>query len=468
MILPAPLVADQPEPPQLRVLAGGNAERQAVTLDRFMAWYDRHFDLVGMLGNINDGRSLARVKVPLPTVLLAALTMFWVGMESVHELEDRLRHNAGLRALLGRLTDYGKAFCEDTVRAATSVLDPSQLRGLIHAQAKRGTRQWGARYCADCELAARLRPIHASALAAKLVIAIDGHELHSSPTRCCDDCRQRTRTVQRGGKAVAVVEYYHTIVVAQWVGTHPALVLDFEPVKPGKGELSTAYRLLERLGRQYGDEIGIVLADALYDCNPWRTLARKHGYRLVHAHRDTRRDPGRTARRELDARDRRREKPDITYRDVRNGNHYAVWEQTIREGSQRYIEAIRTGKDGTVHKAVIITDLPVVSASAVAAVILYETRWWIENSAFHELAGRWSFDHAFVHKGRPAAVLTFVALAILAFNAMHVYVYRHLHRQPGVRPRPLSAYRADLRETMILCSRRRYREEYAAALAHDP
>ena len=468
MILPAPRVNDQPSPPQLRVFPGGNAEQQPATLDRLFGWYGRHFDLPGSFEDITDGRSLSRVKVPLPTVLLAVVTMFWVGMSSVHELEDRMRHNAGLRALLGRLTGYDKAFCEDTVRDATSVLDPSLLRGLLHAQAKRGTLQWGARYCADCELTTRLRPIHASALAAKLVVAIDGHELHASPTRCCDDCRQRTRTVQRGGKTVTFTEYYHTIVVAQWVGTHPALVLDFEPVKPGKGELSAAYHLLERVGRQYGDKIGIVLADALYDCNPWRSLARKHRYKMVHAHRDTRRDPGRTARRELDARDRRREKPDITYRDASNGNHYAVWEQPISEGSQRYIEAIRTGKDGTVHKASIITDLPAGSASAVAAVILYETRWWIENSAFHELAGKWSFDHAFVHKGRPAAVLAFVALAILAFNAMQVYVYRHLHRQPGARPRPLNAYRADLRETMILCTRRRYSEDYAAALARDP
>ena len=467
MILPAPRLADQ-LPPPLRLLAGGRVERQPVTLDRFIAWYSRHFDLLGALGCVGDGRSQARVKVPLPTVLFAAVTMFWVGMESVHELEDRLRHNAGLRALLGRLTGYGKSFCEDTVRAAASVLDPWQLRGSVHAQAKRGTQQWGARYWADCELAARLRPIHASKLAAKLVIAIDGHEVFRSSTRCCSDCRARNRSVKRGGKTFTVVEYYHTIVVAQWVGTHPALVLDFEPVKPGKGELSTAYRLLERMGRQYGDKIGIVLADALYDCNPWRSLARKHGYKLVHAHRDTRRDPGRTARRELDARDRERKKPDLTYQDASNGNHYAVWEQEIPEGNQRYIEAIRTGKDGTVHKATILTDLPVGSASAVAAVLLYETRWWVENSAFHELQGRWSFGHAFVHKDRPAAAWAFVSLAILAFNAMQVYVYRHLQQQPGTPRRPLSAYRADLRETMILCSRGRYREAYTVAMAHDP
>ena len=47
-------------------------------------------------------------------------------------------------------------------------------------------------------------------------------------------------------------------------------------------------------------------------------------------------------------------------------------------------------------------------------------------------------------------------------------VYRHLQQQPGTPRRPLSAYRADLRETMILCSRGRYREAYTVAMAHDP
>ncbi len=467
MILASPRAVDQTPVPALRVLAGGLAEQQPVTLDRFIGWYGRHFDLVGEFGRIDDGRSPAHVKVPLQTVLLAAVTMFWVGMKSVHELEDRLRYNAGIRAFLGRLTDCGKAFCEDTVRDAVSVLEPGQLHAIIHEQCKRGIAQWGARHWANCELARRLRPIHVSQLAAKLVIAIDGHELFRSSTRCCSDCRVRNKRVKRGGKTIHVPEYYHSIVVASWVGTHPALVLDFEPVKPGNGELSTAYRLLARLAREYRDKIGIVLADALYDCNPWRSLARKHGYKLVHAHRDTRRDPGRTALRELDARDRAREKPDLTYQDTRTGSHYAVWEQPILEGNQRYIEAIRTGKDGTVHKATIITDLPVGPANAVAAVLLYEERWSIE-SAFHELSGRWSFDHAFVHKGRPTAVLAFVALAILAFNAMQMYVYRHLQGQPGARRRPLSAYRADLRETMILCSRGKHREAYAVAMVHDP
>jgi transposase len=446
----------------LRVLKGGSAETQPVTLDRLVGWYRRHFDLLGALEGVTDGRVASRVQVPLPTLLLAVVVGFWVGIKSVSELADRLRHNVGLRALLGRLTGYERPFCDDTVRDTVAKLDPGELRALVHAQCQRGTQQWGARHYVECELASRLRPINSSHLAAKLVVAIDGHELFSSPTRCCKDCRVRNKTVERGGKKVTVVEYYHTLVVAFWVGTHPGLVLDFEPVPPGKGELSTAYKLLERLGRVYGKAIGIVLADALYDCEPWRALAQKQNYRVVHAQKDKRRDPGHSARRALDRRDPERRNPDWTHRDPVAHDVYRVWEQSIAEGARRYIDATRTSRDGTVHRVTLVTDLPMEMANAVAVVRLYEVRWWIENTAFHELQGQWALGHAYVHKGRPAAVLAYVTLGILAFNAMQMYVYRHLHRQPGANPRPLIAYRHDLRETMILCSRK------ASARADDP
>jgi hypothetical protein len=469
MMLPKPRVADQGASSQaLRVLAGEQGP-QPVTLDKFIGWYGRHYDLVGAFDELTDGRVAGKVQIPFPTLLLSVVIGFWVGIESVSSVEDRVRHNPGLRALLGRLTGYDKAFSDEAIRDVASKLSTDELRGLIRSQCERGAKQWGARYFAECELARRLRPVCSSHLAAKLVIAIDGHELFTSQARCCADCRVRNKTVVRNGKKQKVTEYYHSIVVAHWVGTHPGLVLDFEPVKPGKGELSTAYKLLARLGQSYGKAIGIVLADALYDCEPWRALARKHDYRVVHAQKDERRDPGRTARRALDTRDPDRKRPDWTYTDQKTGVVYAVWEQPIAEGARRYIDSTRTSKDGkTFHRATLVTNLPKEKANAVAVVLLYESRWFIENQAFHELAGRWSFGHAFVHQGRPAAVWAFVALAILAFNAMQMYVYRHLHRQPGVKPRPLSAYRNDLRETMILCSRSSSQSVGALACARPP
>lgn len=69
--------------PPLRVLAGGLGEHQPVTLDRFIGWYARRFGLIEALGRVGDGRVLSRVTVPLPTVLLAVVTMFWIGRERI-------------------------------------------------------------------------------------------------------------------------------------------------------------------------------------------------------------------------------------------------------------------------------------------------------------------------------------------------------------------------------------------------
>ena len=49
----------------------------------------------------------------------------------------------------------------------------------------------------------------------------------------------------------------------------------------------------------------------------------------------------------------------------------------------------------------------------------------------------------------------FTLLALLAFNAMQVYVYRHLRLQPGAAHLCLLDYREDMRDTMILCGQPR-------------
>ena len=58
----------------------------------------------------------------------------------------------------------------------------------------------------------------------------------------------RWKEVKRGKDLTEVVpEYYHQVVVAHWIGTHPALVLDFEPVLPGESEWTAAARMVPRL-----------------------------------------------------------------------------------------------------------------------------------------------------------------------------------------------------------------------------
>jgi hypothetical protein len=80
------------------------------------------------------------------------------------------------------------------------------------------------------------------------VVAVDGHELWASRARCCAHCLQREVVV--GG--IPRVEYYHRVVVAQWVGVTPPGILDVERIHPREGEVVAARRLVARVLQTYG------------------------------------------------------------------------------------------------------------------------------------------------------------------------------------------------------------------------
>jgi len=368
--------------------------------------------------------------------------MFWLGWPSLLSLEDQLRHHRALRRVL-KLVGYAKPISDDTFRNGLDSLGLEGLRSVLHRLCLRALKGWGARRYLECALARRLRPLHAHPLTARAVVAIDGHFLFctSSPKRRCPDCVERV--VIRGKKRVT--EYYHMAVVAQWIGTHPALVLDFEPLKPGENELVAVKRLIPRLAEVYGARIGILIADAFYDNEPFRRLAAKAGYATVIVHKDDRYDPGRSANRALDKRDPARMAPDWTHMSA--GARYRVWEEAA--DGRRLVEVRRTDAQGE-WKSQCLTDLPASVAPAVAVGMLVEERWGIENTGFHELVGAWNLDRAYVHASKPTAAWAFVLLALLAYNVFQLFAYRQLKLDPQRPMRTLRALRRDLATTLGL------------------
>lgn len=424
--------------------AGARKARQPLTLttsDAFFRWV-REFGLLDALKGVPDGRQALKTRIPLPALLLGVLSMFWLGWPSLLALDDHLRHQGFLCRLLRRV-GYSRPISDDTFRRGLDKLCLESLRRVLHRLCLRSLKGWGAGRFRDSALALRLRPIHAHALAARAVVAIDGHHLFQSPcqTRTCPDCLPTI--VTRNGERVT--EYYHMAVVAQWVGTHPALVLDFEPLRPGEGELSAAKRLIPRLAEVYGQRIGVLLADAMYDNVPFRSMAAKAGYATVIVHKDECRDPGRSGARALERRDPQRTSPD--WKHVDRGSRYRVWEEDV-EG-RRLVEVRRTDAKGE-WKTQCVTDLPASRAPAVAVGMLIEERWGIENTGFHELVGAWNLDRAYVHAGRPTAAWAFVTLALLAYNVFQLFAYRHLKLDPARPERTLQALRRDLVVTLGL------------------
>ena len=235
--------------------------------------------------------------------------------------------------------------------------------------------------------------------------------------------------------------------MAQWVGTHPAIILEFEELRPGDNELLAAYRLLIKLGKLYGQALDIIVADGLYDGEPFRALCRRLGYYWVTRQKNELIDPGKAFRKAIDRRDPDRQNPDSRYLERSRQQQYQVWEES--DIGYRFVWARRIAQSSSLPPAepftgACMTSLPADRAPAVAVAMLMETRWAIENTAFHELATAWKLDRPYVHAGRSVAVTMILILAFVAYNAMQTFFYRELGISPERPARTIGAICATL------------------------
>ena len=412
----------------------------------------RALGLVKRLERVEDDRDPARATVPTVDVLRATLFGFVLNLGSVRAIEDRLKRSAGFRALAG----VTEPMCDDTMRDVLTRVVHTGVEELMRFTAKRELLRWRTGRYRECLLARRLAPLNCSFLAAKAVIALDGHETHCSEVVRCPECQVRTKTVKRGKQLVVVEEYFHKLVVAQRIGAHPAVVLDAEPIHPGEGEQTAAYRLVARLGVFYGpDLVGIIVADALHDSEPFRSAVREAHFKCVVRHKNADRQPGRALAAEVDRRDPKREKPNCSHRDPVTGRRYDYWTEQEPHGGRRYVEVRRTGPKPSdpVRTGALVTDLDA-SIPAMAAWIVMEMRWIQENTGFHELAGQFDLDRAYVHKDRPTAAWAVVLLALTAYNVWQGYLYRRLGLDPAKPGRTWGDLRRDIFESLHQLLRR--------------
>jgi len=370
--------------------AGKEADRLHASLSSFITWVRRRFDLFDLLGRVPDGRDPRKTRIPLSAILLAVMAMFWLGLPSLRALDDRLKRSSALQRLLA-LVGWPASISDDSFAEALERLGMEGLRQAFYRIAKREIKRWRAGRFRKCALARRLKeiiPRGSSGLVSRLLVAIDGHELFCTERRSCKRCLTRKVKRKIGNQIVEVEERYHRIVSAQWIGTHPAIVLDFEEFEPGENELYPAYRLVERLSSVYGYDIGILVADALFDNEPFRHLARTAGYRTVIRQKDPNRKLAILCQHNIDYRDSDRQSPDSRHLDPYTKKKYECWVELAWPGckGERYIEVRRTsptpkGQKETINLGAIVTDLHFDEAPAVAVAMLMEARWEIGASS---------------------------------------------------------------------------------------
>lgn len=373
------------------------------------------------LQDVGDARRPGPRRVPMGAVLTAAVAGFASGLGAVRSWEDALRHRAPYRHLL-RATGHTGTISDDTFALALASASLPDLQAVLRAQAKRELQRWSTGPHAESRLGRDLIKLGARKLAAWPVLAIDGHTLFTSQHHKCEACLPV--------KTPAFSGWCHKVVVAQWVGSHPAMVVDFEPIGPSDGEskdseMAAAKRLLARVTEALPGAFRVLLLDALYDCEPMRAAIKRTEMAYVIRHKDPRRALGGDGVRAIQARDPEGVKPDGVFQ-RRDGQVVKVWQAFEAPQGRRTVAFRRPGAD----QGACVTNLSAAVAPPEAVATLMMERWSQENTGFHELAGQLKLDRAYVHKGRANAAWTVVAVAFITYNAWQAYLYRVLKLDP--------------------------------------
>ena len=128
----------------------------------------------------------------------------------------------------------------------------------------------------------RNKALDAGGVRGRIVAALNGIEVLSSYSRCCDSCLERRVLARQAGLKTEQLQYYHRAVGCQIVSSPAKPFLPLEWLQPGEGEDTAALRLLSRLPDLYGSRFfDILLVDALYAQAPVLQLADRIGWNLV-------------------------------------------------------------------------------------------------------------------------------------------------------------------------------------------
>lgn len=405
------------------------------TFAAFLRSSETRHALGSSLQEVGDARRPGPRRVPMGAVLTAAVAGFASGLGAVRSWEDALRHRASYRHML-RATGHTGTISDDTFALALDSASLSDLQAILRKQAKHELQRWSTGPHAESRLGRELIKLGARQLAAWPVLAIDGHTLFTSQHHKCEACIPV--------KTPAFSGWGHKVVVAQWVGSHPAIVVDFEPIAPRDGaskdsEMAAAKRLLARVAADLPDAFRVLLLDALYDCEPMRSAIARTGMAYVIRHKDPRRALGGDGVRAIQARDPEGVRPDGVFK-RRDGKVVKVWQAFEAPQGRRTVTFRRPSAD----QGACVTNLPASVAPPAAVAMLMMERWSQENTGFHELAGQLNLDRAYVHKGRANAAWTVVAVALIAYNAWQAYLYKVLRLDPLRPGRTWSDLRRDM------------------------
>lgn len=380
-------------------------------LRRFARYIDKQFDFGNLVAGLTDRRQCPQV--PTSSVWLSVFLMFVTRTRSFNSLEQKLRRPRMWDGWVGPRKPSA-----DTLGESLSVFELDTLRSPMVAMIKRAWRS----------KAIQLRPNQSMR-----VVSFDGHELWKSRARCCDRCQ--VRSVYHKGRKIK--EYYHQVVVAQYVGTNPSLPLDLEMVVGREGEITAARRLLSRVLANYSRLVDVITVDALYLEGPFLRQIVEHGKYFLAVMKQHSRDLYKDA----DALRRKRFTPTAFTGDNKKGRLWDIPNLSTFTTLGTNVRVVWAEEETTSNKMVAgklqpetksstwiwATNLPQATVPATVVQQWGHDRWDVENRCFNEMANHWNMDHCYIHDIRATEALL-LTLAI-AFTTSYLFFARNLKPQ---------------------------------------
>jgi len=263
---------------------------------------------------------------------------------------------------------------------------------------------------------------------------VDGHEQIVSPYCKCKYCKSRIVT-KKGG--VKETQYYHEFTAFILAGPKISFILDIEPILPGEGEISSSYRLIERVCKNYPRAFEIVIGDGLYLKETVFNLLEKHNKHAIAVLKEERRQLSQEAN-SLSL----LSEPKV-YRQKKT--YYRVWDHSIEGCWDGYGKGVRVivseeatpkrvhSKDGKSFEDRLnranwmwVTNLPCSDNldDLKNTVRICHSRWQIENQCFNETVNTWNADHVYRHSAN--AIIVFLLMLFICVNIFNIFRIRNI------------------------------------------
>lgn len=360
----------------------------------FARYLNKVFDFRTATAGLKDSRQAPEISPQ--SVFLAAFYAFVFRLPSFQQLEADLAHS-----FLPQWIGAERPFRDDTLRYSLSGFDLPPLEQMLVEVNRRLKRS---------------KALDPGRVQGRLVAALDGIEVLSSYSRCCDSCLERRVTLHDSAhRKIERIQYYHRAVACQVIHSPVKPFLAIEWLQPGEGEDTAARRLLARIPELYGSRFfDILLLDALYAQAPVLELAQKIGWDLVISLKQNSRELYQSAIGLFAHRP-----PDVCLCDQREGKTYQVqlWQTDGLPFSGQHPQPLRVVRseetlvqnhyrerqlvpETTEHEWVWMTTLDSAVFSAPQVRRLGHDRWKQENNGWMDLTMNWGFKHGFLHACR--------------------------------------------------------------------